>query len=436
MLKLNQILNNANNLVKQLVCKLNSGENGLFETEKEILNFVNEIGNLLTIDVIDSINEPTYENKIFINGEEYLFSKLSNLRFKNRFGEEIIKPRRLYKSSKSGNYIAPLDYKLGMQNCSRYSPLQTYLITMFGADEPFNKSSQKLSETLGFKISSTAVQNNTEKIGKIIPENPAHIMDKHAFNKKADLLIIEIDGVLSPRIEEIEGITGQESLKLKTEYKECNIVTLQKITNNKIVDAWTGGKYGPRKDFEKYLDESTYLFGRQNAKNIVFIADGAKSNWEMQLTNFPFAIQILDFYHAIEHLAAYCEFFKNKDDKEKFYNRWVKMIYNGEILEVLNEMKKNTEKLCNKAEAKKQYNYFNNNKMRMFYDAYREKNYPIGSGLVEGRCKLIVSKRFKGNGMRWKKIDNEAVLRARLAKFNNNLVPFFKQKPITWNIAA
>lgn len=36
----------------------------------------------------------------------------------------------------------------------------------------------------------------------------------------------------------------------------------------------------------------------------------------------------------------------------------------------------------------------------MDYDIYKAKGYPIGSGLVEGQCKLVVNRRFKGNGMR------------------------------------
>jgi hypothetical protein len=65
----------------------------------------------------------------------------------------------------------------------------------------------------------------------------------------------------------------------------------------------------------------------------------------------------------------------------------------------------------------------------MKYDEYRERGYPIGSGLVEGPCKLVVGKRFKGNGMRWKKKDNEAVLDDRLAVLNNTLDGYFVPKP-------
>ncbi len=62
---------------------------------------------------------------------------------------------------------------------------------------------------------------------------------------------------------------------------------------------------------------------------------------------------------------------------------------------------------------------------RIHYDQYRKDSLPIGSGKVEGACKFVVGKRFKGSGMRWKRTDNRRVLRARLAKLNGYLEPYF-----------
>jgi hypothetical protein len=50
---------------------------------------------------------------------------------------------------------------------------------------------------------------------------------------------------------------------------------------------------------------------------------------------------------------------------------------------------------------------------------YRQNGYPIWSGLVEVSCKLVIKKRFKGNEIRWRKRDNNSVLRVRLSILNN-----------------
>ena len=58
----------------------------------------------------------------------------------------------------------------------------------------------------------------------------------------------------------------------------------------------------------------------------------------------------------------------------------------------------------------------------------KEQGFPIGSGIVEGACKFVVGKRFKGSGMRWKKRDNENVLAVRIAYLNNYLSRYFQRK--------
>ena len=62
--------------------------------------------------------------------------------------------------------------------------------------------------------------------------------------------------------------------------------------------------------------------------------------------------------------------------------------------------------------------------------------WPIGSGSVEGQCKFVVGRRFKGNGMRWRPHDNECVLRTRLAVLNGDLERYFQPRPEVWNEAA
>ncbi len=88
----------------------------------------------------------------------------------------------------------------------------------------------------------------------------------------------------------------------------------------------------------------------------------------------------------------------------------------GEVLQVISEMKGDIHNLCSTDEGWKHINYFSNNCARMAYDQYQKQNLPIGSGKVEGSCKYVVGKRFKGSAMRWKKADNQKVLKARLAK--------------------
>ena len=111
------------------------------------------------------------------------------------------------------------------------------------------------------------------------------------------------------------------------------------------------------------------------------------------------------------------------------------MLLDGEVLQVMAEMKNATDQLSSPKEGWGEYRYFQNNAERMKYKEYRDAALPIGSGKVEGGCKYIVGKRFKGSGMRWKKEDNEKVLRARMAKINRYLETHYQPTPRSYTFS-
>ena len=76
-----------------------------------------------------------------------------------------------------------------------------------------------LGAVLGFRVSATAVQKNTEMVGGLLPEDPCKAIDSQKRQQESELMVVEIDGTMTPQILEKEGVTGRESLKLKTEYK-------------------------------------------------------------------------------------------------------------------------------------------------------------------------------------------------------------------------
>lgn len=300
----------------------------------------------------------------------------------------------------------------------------------YAANESYSSASKLLSTTLGFSISATAIQNNSERIGTAMPDDPINQIPGEKQSHDCDLMLIEMDGTMSPQIPETEGITGRDSLKVPTEYKECNVLVIEKYKGERKVDRWVGADYGKRSNFEEYFRKSSIKMGLMSAKKVVFVADGARHNWEMCKTHLPGAIEILDFYHATEHLAGFCELIKDSKRGKNLFKTWREQILKGEILQVLDEMKTSLFYIKDTDSAQKEINYLNNNKFRMAYDEYTVQGYPIGSGLIEGQCKLVVNKRFKRNGMRWKIKDNRAILKLRLAFLNSTLSDYFLPKPL------
>jgi len=108
------------------------------------------------------------------------------------------------------------------------------------------------------------------------------------------------------------------------------------------------------------------------------------------------------------------------------------MLLQGQALQVVQEMRRRADTVADRDSAIREIIYFKNNMSRMDYDRYKAQGFPIGSGLVEGSCKFVVAKRFKGSGMRWNCQGNTRVRRVRVEKLNGNLQLYFRPQPKKW----
>ena len=85
---------------------------------------------------------------------------------------------------------------------------------------------------------------------------PDELIDEPRQQQPCSLMVVEVDGTTSPQITEQEGVTGRASLRAPTCYKECNLVVIEKHADGKVVDRWTGGRYGPRQEFAGYAEQA------------------------------------------------------------------------------------------------------------------------------------------------------------------------------------
>lgn len=431
-MQINEVLLLSQVLVKELAEGLNLDKLSFERVEERILHFIYELGQALEQEVLSSVQEPTVENSVRVGERTAVYSGKRNLRFRNRFGATVVLPRRCYKFHDGEGGWSPLEEKLGLDRCLGYSPLMSYLLSSFGGSEAFARGASLLGEALGFPVSATAVQRNTEAVGERIPDNPYAMIGAGRGQQPCELMVVEVDGTISPQILEKQGISGRESLKAPTDWKECNVVVIQKMQAGKQIDRWTGARYGKHQEFEPYAGRAALAMGQHFAHKLVFLADGAHTNWELQKTNFPDSVGILDFYHASEHLGVFCSLLSDQRKAKATHTRWAHMLLDGRALQVVQDMRGRADTIAERDSAIREINYFKNNLCRMDYDLYKAQGFPIGSGLVEGSCKFVVAKRFKGSGMRWKRLDNIRVLRVRIEKLNSSLHQYFLPKPQKW----
>ena len=150
---------------------------------------------------------------------------------------------------------------------------------------------------------------------------------------------------------------------------------------------------------------------------IVKLADGAKDNWTYLSKQLPEGVEIVDFYHAAEHLsaaliAAYGE------TSTKYHAQFKKLRHilledHDGVAKVKRSLRHLRARFPRRKKIADELGYFCRNQKRMKYAEMTERGYPIGSGVVEAACKTLVTQRLKRSGMRWAHEGGQAILTLR-----------------------
>ena len=149
---------------------------------------------------------------------------------------------------------------------------------------------------------------------------------------------------------------------------------------------------------------------------VVCLGDGAPTNWKQFDLHFPNRVEVLDWYHAVEHLwqAGNGLFGAETPQSRDWVEARKTQLWEGEVEGVLAALRQEGERDGAQGEAaREQIHYFETNKERMRYEQYRGAGYPIGSGTVESACKQLIGGRLKGAGMCWGKPGAQGVLTLR-----------------------
>jgi hypothetical protein len=163
--------------------------------------------------------------------------------------------------------------------------------------------------------------------------------------------------------------------------------------------------------------------GVEQAAEVVVIGDGAEWIWNLADHHYPRATQIVDYWHACEHIHDLARDYYGEGNKQgkrwaQDHCRWLRERGPGTLLRALGRMKPQT---TAQAEAVRlQKGYFSRNRQRMQYSRYRRRGLMIGSGPVEAGCKTVVGARLKRSGMRWSSRGADAVLAIRTALLSRN----------------
>lgn len=149
------------------------------------------------------------------------------------------------------------------------------------------------------------------------------------------------------------------------------------------------------------------------AADLSVTADGAEWIWNVVADYFPQSVQIVDWYHACEHLNQAAQALHPND--EAAARRWAEPHRHDLYLGALHNITTPLEQAGFSTQAQ----YFHKHQRRMQYQDFREHGYPIGSGTVESGIKRYKA-RLTGAGMRWSRPAAERMLVIRSAVLTGN----------------
>jgi hypothetical protein len=180
---------------------------------------------------------------------------------------------------------------------------------------------------------------------------------------------------------------------------------------------------GSKDDFRPALWALAVQHALPTARNRSVVADGALWIWDVAEDICPDGQQVVDWFHAVEHLseAAYA-LYPNTNDAVK-RERWLKTykdhLYMGRIHKII--------AVLNQRGFPQLATYFERHQRRMQYLEFREQGLPIGSGTVESGVKQF-KQRLSGTGMRWHLDNANRMLVIRSAVLGNDFHHL-------WNVA-
>jgi hypothetical protein len=160
---------------------------------------------------------------------------------------------------------------------------------------------------------------------------------------------------------------------------------------------------GSAKPFGDALWALAWRRGFPMAAETSVTADGAEWIWGLADDLFPRSAQIVDWYHACQHLAEAAQAVCPGDDAgaQRWYRQGCAELYKGETHRITRALKQ--------ADLSQHAHYFDNHRRRMQYQKWVEEGYPIGSGTVESGIKQFKA-RLTGAGMRWSRRSAEEML--------------------------
>ena len=184
-------------------------------------------------------------------------------------------------------------------------------------------------------------------------------------------------------------------------------------------------------EFGKRIYLEAWKRGWSRAQTKVFMGDGSEWIWNIAKLHFPGAIQIVDLFHARQHLWDLAR--KLYPNQEAEQRRWMMVhqdLLDGgkveDLVSALRAIDSPNSEVADKIRV--EAGYFENNTERMRYPKFRHQHLFVGTGVIEAGCKALIGSRCKQSGMFWTVRGANAILALRCCQFNGRFEDYWEAR--------
>src|SRR6202041_2232520 len=326
--------------------------------------------------------------------------------------------RAYYHCSSCGHGFCPRDGQLGIENTS-LSPALTRMVGAVGAMVSFEEGSELLTDLAGVAVDAKQVERTAEALGKQIAEDERRCVEPSSTLPMPQTLYLGMDGTGIPlRAEELVGRSGkQPDGSAKTgEVKLCTIWSAEaqdkegtpirdagSVTYSAALEsACTLDTAAARSPFAKRVWREATRRRFCQAPRRVVLGDGAPWIWNIADDQFPEATQIVDRYHAKQHLSDLGKalYGLTAPRAAPWAERRKEELDTGRFQALLTAIRR---QLPRSDAARRCLHYFQTNRERMRYPEFHAHGLCPSPSVVGAGCKVAIGPRLKRAGMHWTK---------------------------------
>jgi hypothetical protein len=316
--------------------------------------------------------------------------------------------------------FSPLDTALRLPARARLSPALTAWVVRLGATTTFREGAALLDDLTGLLVAPDTIRAQSEQCGTALAvTQEAAIAQVRATQEAAEpveaapgTLVVEADGVL------VRYLDGWHEVKVGVvggtqPLPEQPLTALSYVAARESAD-----QFGPRLLTEAARRGALDVVGWSGPRGGrgLAVGDGAPWIWNLAADHFGARTEVVDFYHAAEHLWEVARALHGTGTPEAA--AWaaarIHDLYHAGVAPVRAALARARAPTVAAGEAlRRERGYFAANAGRMDYPAIRAQGLPIGSGAVESSAKHVVQQRMKRPGQRWSAHGGAAMIALR-----------------------